>query len=132
MAPIKDVITKAANTVWEVLGPGHSESVYHAALRHELENAIEVIQLSSGRCVPIFYKGVCVGRAELDLDFVTENATMCILELKAIKALREDDRVQLQRYRRLFANVTTIGFLLNFGGASPEVEQVGDLTLPGQ
>jgi GxxExxY protein len=124
MAPIKDVLTKAVIDVWSALGPGHSEAVYHAALKVELDFSIEVNRLSSGRCVPIMYKGHAVGRCELDLDFETDTGTMCILELKAIKGLRDDDRLQLLRYCRLFANVTTMAFLINFGSSVPEVEQV--------
>ena len=97
MAPIKDVLTKAVNAVWSALGPGHSEAVYHAALKVELDFSIEVNLLSSGRCVPIMYKGHAVGRCELDLDFMTDTGVMCILELKAIKGLRDDDRLQLLR-----------------------------------
>ena len=124
MAPIKDVLTKAANAVWDVLGPGHSESVYHAALKVELDFSIEVNLLSSGRCVPIMYKGHAVGRCELDLDFMTDTGVMCILELKAIKALRDEDSLQLLRYCRLFWNVHTMAILINFGSTVPEIKQV--------
>ena len=124
MAPIKDVLTKAVNAVWSALGPGHSEAVYHAALKVELDFSIEVNLLSSGRCVPIMYKGHAVGRCELDLDFMTDTGVMCILELKAIKALRDEDALQLLRYCRLFGNVSTMAFLINFGSTVPEIKQV--------
>ena len=124
MPSVKDIITQAVTSVWSALGPGHSEAVYHAALKVELDFSIEVNLLSSGRCVPIMYKGHAVGRCELDLDFMTDTSVMCILELKAIKGLRDDDRLQLLRYCRLFGNVTTMAFLINFGSTVPEVEQV--------
>lgn len=124
MAPIKDLIIKSATSVWLALGAGHSEAVYHAALAIELNDAIEVSQLSSGRAVPITYKGRAVGRCELDLDFISETGDMVILELKAIKGLRDDDRLQLVRYKRLFPNITTVGFLINFGALGVDVERV--------
>ena len=118
-------VKTAAATVLAELGPGHSEAVYHAALRVELDLSPLVSHLSSGRVVPIAYKGHSVGHAILDLDFHTDTGVMCILELKAIKALRDEDRVQLQRYRRLFPLAHTVGFLINFGGGELEIVQLG-------
>ena len=124
MGPLHPFIKTAATNVFTALGPGHSEAVYHAALSIEIYDAIEVSQLSSGRCVPITYKGRTLGRCELDLDFVSEAGDMVILELKAIKSLRDEDRLQLVKYKRLFPNTTTIGFLINFGPLGVEVERV--------
>ena len=117
-------VREAVSAVWSALGAGHSEAVYHAALQVELGFSIEVNHLSSGRCVPILYKGHAVGRCELDLDFMDELGTMYILELKSIKALRDDDSIQCARYCRLFGNQQTKGILINFGSTSPEIKEL--------
>ena len=119
-----ETVKAAVAAVWDVLGAGHSEAVYQAALKVELEHSIDVMHLSSGRCVPIMYKGHAVGRCELDLDFMTDTGVMCILELKAIKALRDEDALQLLRYCRLFGHVHTMAILINFGSTVPEIKQV--------
>ena len=122
MVQLRDILKAAISQVWNALGSGHSEAVYQAALRIELDTDIGVRHLSSGRVVPITYKGYSVGHCVLDLSFETETGELCILELKANKTLRDDDALQLLRYMRLIS--PSVGFLINFGGPEPELKQV--------
>ena len=125
MGQLRDTLKDAIAQVWEALGPGHSEAVYQAALKIELDFSIDVIHLSSGGVLSISYKGYKVGHCVLDLTFETETGNLCILELKATKALRDDDALQLARYMRLAPSVGgTVGYLINFGGLEPELKQV--------
>ena len=46
MGQLRDTLKAAIAQVWEALGPGHSEAVYQAALKIELDFSIDVIHLS--------------------------------------------------------------------------------------
>ena len=127
MSRALQAVREAVTAVWSALGAGHSEAVYHAALQVELGFSMDVYHLSSGRCVPIIYKGHAVGRCELDLDFTDEIETVYILELKAVKTLTDEHAIQCARYRRLFGNQQTRGILINFGSQAPEVKEVVSL-----
>jgi GxxExxY protein len=96
-----------AMKVHSTLGPGFLESVYHAALAHELRKAN--IPFESKKRINVYYDDIVAG--EFEADFLVESEL--IVELKAIQTLTAKDEVQTVNY--LTATREDVGLLLNFG-----------------
>lgn len=96
-----------AMKVHSSLGPGFLESVYHAALAHELRKAN--IPFESKKRINVYYDDIVVG--EFEADFLVDSEL--IVELKAIQTLTAKDEVQTVNY--LTATRKDVGLLLNFG-----------------
>lgn len=106
------------------LGSGFLESVYHAALAHEMRKAN--ISFESKKPITVYYDGVIVG--EFVADFLVEKEL--IVELKAIRALTATDEVQTVNY--LTATRIDIGLLLNFGADRLQFKKKFRESLPGR
>jgi len=109
-------IIGAAMEVHNQLGPGFLESVYDEAFAIELTQ--RKIKFERQKELPVFYKQCCIKK--FVCDFLVDNKV--IVEIKAISALSEIDRVQLTSY--LKASGTEIGLLLNFGSRSLEFKRM--------
>lgn len=105
-------IRDIAKEIYKELGLGHRECVYHRAFEFELRS--RGIPYECEVVVPLFYKGNFLSHMRLDL-VVDKKA---IVELKAIKTIKDDEVQQLKRYMSLTGIPT--GFLVNFGNASSE------------
>ncbi|MCE5293160.1 MAG: GxxExxY protein [Chlamydiales bacterium] len=102
-------IIGAAMEVHKILGgSGLLESIYEAALCHELR--LQGLHVRSQVPVPVQYKGVII-RDPLVLDIVVEN--QIIVETKAVEKLNPIFEVQLLSYLRLTG--LHLGLLINFG-----------------
>lgn len=78
---MEDTLKGAAKTVHERLGAGFTETIYHSAYQIELSE--RGIQHGSEGTVPVYYKGVPVGRRRPDM-FITDDAGgTIVVELKA-------------------------------------------------
>ena len=100
-------IIKAFFNVYNKLGYGFLEKVYHNALLIELKKSGFVCE--SQKPVKVFYEGSMVG--DYYADIIVDDCI--ILELKAADALCEEHEYQLINY--LKATEIEIGLLLNFG-----------------
>ena len=101
--------------VYNELGSGFLESVYHGAMKVALPQA--GLLLDTEVPVPVFFRGVQV--AYFKVDLLVE--TTVILELKAVKALEPGHESQLLNY--LKATPIEVGLLLNFG-PRPQVKRL--------
>jgi GxxExxY protein len=100
--------------VYNTLGSGFSERVYHNALAHEL--TVRGLTVESEKPIHVYYRGICVG--DFFADLVVND---CVLvELKATGKLVNEHRAQILNY--LKATCFEVGLLLNFGDA-PEHER---------
>ena len=102
-------IRGAAMEVYNTLGPGLLESIYHKALICELES--RGLSVKSEVPVEISYKGVMIEEDSLRLDLVVEN--QIIIELKSVEKLSPIHFKQLRTYLRLCNK--ELGWLINFG-----------------
>ena len=100
-------IMKAVFEVHNHLGPGFTEDIYENALAMELE--LQGIPFERQKQIQVHYKGRFVGLYRLDM-VIDEKI---ILELKAVSALNEIFRAQLDSY--LQATGMQLGILINFG-----------------
>ena len=102
------IIIGCAMTVYNTLGIGFLEGVYHDAL--EVELGLQGIPFEHKKHLDVFYKGV-------KLPCFYEADVICygkiILEIKAISRLTEIDDAQLINY--LKATGIQVGILINFG-----------------
>lgn len=104
-----------AMKVHSALGGGFLESVYQAALAHELRKA--QIPFESQKPINVYYDGILVG--EFIADFLIEGEL--IVELKAIQALATAHEVQTVNY--LVATGKNVGLLLSFGAERLEFKK---------
>ncbi len=102
-----DLIIKAFYKVYNNLGYGFLEKVYHNALMIELRKSGFIVE--SQYPINVFYNGERVG--EYYADIVVDDCI--IIENKAAEGLREEHEYQLLNY--LKATEMEVGLLLNFG-----------------
>jgi GxxExxY protein len=93
--------------VYNTLGWGFLEKVYHNALLHELGK--RGLRVETKVKFDVYYDGIHVG--EYFADIVVEG--LVILELKAVETLAPEHEAQLVNY--LKASSVDVGLLLNFG-----------------
>ena len=107
---IENVIRKHVNQVvhevYDTLGSGHSERVYHNAMEVSLRELN--IPYESERHVPIYYKDHVVGMARADIII----GKTTVLELKSVKTLNDTMIAQARKY--LHQLKINIGYLINF------------------
>jgi GxxExxY protein len=89
------------------LGYGFRESIYAAALQHELTKA--GVRVDREVSVAIHYDNVTLGWVRLDM--IVEQRV--VVETKAMKALSEETENQVFSYLR--ATTLEVGLLLNYG-----------------
>lgn len=100
-------ILQAAFRVHSVMGPGLLESVYEAALTHELRKT--GLRVATQVEVPAVFDGIKLEVA-FRADMIVE--MQVILELKSVEALAPVHSKQLLNYLRLSG--LKVGLLLNF------------------
>ena len=121
-AALTDKIIAAFYQVYNTLGWGFLEKVYHAALLHELRKRGLTVQTNTK--FDVQYDGVLVG--EYFADILVER--LVILELKAVERLADTLETQLVNY--LKASGIEIGLVLNFGPKPQLRRKVFDHTHP--
>ncbi len=109
-----DKIIKAYYKVYNTLGYGFLEKVYHNALLIELRKS--GFDCKSHYPINVFYDEFQVG--EYYADILVDECV--ILELKATESLCEEHELQLINY--LKATEVELGLLLNFG-KTPELKR---------
>lgn len=106
-ADLTELVLKVFYEVYNELGGGFLESVYHKAFAMALRQAS--LAVSDEVAVPVHFRGALVGDFRADL---TVNGCV-LLELKAVSALDKMHEGQILNYLRA-TNFET-GLLLNFG-----------------
>lgn len=121
---MEDRIIEAVNEVHDELGSGLTETIYHSALSRELSE--RGIAHTSEVNIPVFYKGVSVGRRRPDMFIMNDNGEKIITELKAGST---SGREQLDQYMDIISdddNYTDIvsGCLIKFNDPIALIEFV--------
>ncbi|HEX7333496.1 MAG TPA: GxxExxY protein [Pyrinomonadaceae bacterium] len=112
---VTDKILRVFYDVYNELGHGFLESVYHRSLVLALQSV--GLNARSRVDIPVWFRGHQVGQFQADI--LVENCVL--LELKAARALDSSHRAQLLNYLR--ATDIEVGLLLNFG-ERPEFKRV--------
>ena len=108
-------IIGAAYEVFNQLGFGFLESVYHKAMILEL--AKYDLKVESEKPLNVFYDDQVVG--DFNVDLFVENTVL--VELKSVQNLAKGHEVQLVNY--LNGLRKEIGLLINFGPSGVEVKR---------
>ena len=95
-----------ARDIWEALGPGYSESVYHCSFEVALRDRL--MNYETERIIPVFYAGQNVGNVRADLIVDRKY----VIELKSVGRLADGYRIQTQNYLKLLD--LQEGYLINF------------------
>lgn len=103
---MEPTLRQIADDIWESLGPGYSESVYHCAFEVALRN--RNIYYETERIIPVFYSGQNVGNVRADLIIDRK----VVVELKSVAKLNETYRTQTRNYLKLLG--LGAGYLINF------------------
>ncbi len=104
---VTELIIQAFYTVYNTLGYGFSEKVYHGAMVVELRRL--GAKVLSEHPINVYYRGVIA--AEFFADIIVNDCV--IVELKSVKELLYEHQAQLLNYLR--ATKFEVGLLLNFG-----------------
>lgn len=100
--------------IFETLGPGYSERVYHNAF--EVELRLAGIQYETEKILPVIYEGHTVGNLRADL--IVDGRT--IVELKSVTKLKDEFRNQVRNYLKLTGLES--GYLINFPCVTGDIE----------
>lgn len=100
------MIRQYAEEVYEILGPGFSERVYHNAMEVLLRK--KGVPYESERVVPIEFMGHVIGNLRADIILFGD----VVLELKSVKNITDVMETQTRNY----LNLTSIpkAYLINF------------------
>lgn len=111
-----------AKHIWDELGPGYSERVYHNAFEVALRK--RGLKYETERILPISYEGHNIGNLRSDL-IIEGNL---IVELKSTSRLTDQFRNQIRNYMKLTGIFE--GMLINFPdkGGNLEYEYVSRLS----
>ena len=116
---ISDNITQkiigAAYTVYNQMGFGFLESVYHQAMLIELiKNGLKV---ESEMLLEVYYDDQIVGKFYADF-YVDDNV---VVELKSVQKITKEHEVQVVNYLNCVRK--DVGLLINFGPTSVDVKR---------
>lgn len=111
---LTNLIIKAFYNVYNLLGYGFAEKVYHNALMIELQRLGPTAEKEHH--IKVYFRSKVVG--EFFADIVVND--LVILELKAVQTLIEQHEAQLLSYLR--ATKYEVGLLLNFC-PKPEIQR---------
>jgi len=104
---MNESVKAIAHRVWSQLGSGFSERVYHNAMEVGLRQS--GIPYQTERIIPVMFDGHAIGNIRADL-IVNSNL---IVELKSVRSLKDEHRIQARMYMRLLAIPDAM--LINFG-----------------
>ena len=105
-----------AERIYDTLGPGYNECVYHKAMEVLLRK--QGVQYESERIVPIVFEGHTIGNVRSDIIVDGE----VVLEFKSVRVLTDAAALQTHNYLRLTG--LSLGYLINFGHQKLEVVKI--------
>jgi GxxExxY protein len=111
-------IIGAAIEVHRTLKAGFIESIYHNALKHELQ--LKGIPYETEKTIKVYYKGEQVGEHRVDLLVNKE----IIIELKTVSKIKKIHQAQIMSY--LKASNIHLGLILNFSKSRLEIKRVAN------
>ena len=121
-------IINICNNVFNSLGKGFNECIYHKAILVDLYKT--EYQIETKKIIPIDYKGVNVGYVESDIIIYDEKKNiMIIIELKAqTNDLSYKEKFQVQKYMNHLNHTidkkNIIGLVINFSQKNNTIYEV--------
>jgi GxxExxY protein len=116
-----ELIRKLAEEVYSELGPGHTESIYHNAMKIQIQDS--GLAYESERDIPVLFKGRYVGTVRADIIVNHE----IVLEFK-ISGKMDDAMLQCRQYMKLQG--IPHGFVVLFPKNSEGKVMIEDCSIP--
>lgn len=115
---VRSLIHSSARQIWQSLGPGFSERVYHNAMEVCLRKA--GVPYETERVIPVTFMNHTLGNLRADL--IVDNRF--VVELKSVRSLKDEHRTQTKAYLKLLGLSEAV--LINFPtqGDSLEIEDI--------
>jgi len=108
---MEDIVNNISKTVYETLGPGYKENIYHNAFLIELRKTDT--QCQSEVICPILYNNIQIGFERADIVIYDSNEMKCVLEFKSINTtISSKEILQIRKYIKNFS--IKEGYLVNF------------------
>ena len=114
-----EFIKKSAVKVFDTLGAGFSERVYHNALEILLRKS--GIHFKSEHIIPVMFEGEKVGDVRADLVLNED----LVVELKSVKNITGSHVTQCEMYMKL-TNILT-GVVINFPSSNDEKVEIYEI-----
>ena len=108
---IGTIITKTSYDIYQTLGPGLLESVYHKILNYELRK--QKLLVESEVPISVNWKGHTIDQG-FRADLIVHNKVL--VELKSVEAIKKIHQKQTTTYLKL-SNLK-LGYLINFSASS--------------
>ena len=120
-------ILDIANNVFNTLGAGFIENIYHKAMLIDLNKLNKYDIIETKKIIPISYKDINIGYVESDIVLHTEN-NIFILELKAFdRIITQKEISQTKKYINLIENnqnKVIKGIVINFNQKSQKIDHL--------
>ena len=108
MDPLIVILINISSDIFNSLGPGYNEVIYHKAF--EVALRLQRLDYQSEVIVPVFYKGNNIGHGRIDLLINNQ----LIIELKAVSTINNDSTIiQIKNYMKHYSIMS--GLIINFG-----------------
>jgi GxxExxY protein len=105
-----ETLINISNDIYNSIGPGYNEVIYHRAF--EVALRLNNVPYESEVITPVFYKGHNIGHGRVDIKL-----NNFIIELKALSNFNNNDNVvQIKNYMKHY-NIQE-GLVINFGQPS--------------
>ena len=102
------ILVNISSDIFNSLGPGYNEVIYHKAF--EVALRLQRLDYQSEVIVPVFYKGNNIGHGRIDLLINNQ----LIIELKAVSTINNDSTIiQIKNYMKHYSIMS--GLIINFG-----------------
>lgn len=102
----RPLLHSSARQIWQTLGPGFSERVYHNAMEVCLRKA--GVPYETERIIPVKFMDHTLGNLRADL--IVDNRY--VVELKSVRNLKDEHRTQTKAYLKLLGLSEAV--LINF------------------
>ena len=120
MESLLNEIIMLSNDIYNTVGPGYNEIIYHRAF--EVALRLKGVPYESEVVTPIVYQNHTIGHGRIDLII----NKMVIIELKAIANLNNNDSIiQIKNYMR--QQSINFGLIINFGQSNSKTN--GTITI---
>ena len=120
-------ILDIANNVFNTLGAGFIENIYHKAMLIDLNKLNKYDIIETKKIIPISYKNINIGYVESDIVLHTKN-NIFILELKAFdRIITQKEISQTKKYINLIENnenKVIKGIVINFKQNSQKIDHL--------
>ena len=116
-------IINICNNVFNTLGKGFNECIYHKAILVDLYKT--EFNIETEKIIPILFNNICVGHVKTDI-IVESDDLLIIIELKALdRDINYKEEIQIKKYiKHINKQKNMMGLIINFSQKNNESLEV--------